>query len=76
MFTFIIQKILNKKWLVSCMLIGTLLLIAISCCNPMYTSAALQKMLTDELEDSMDETNEYPAVATVTGTLSNNRLAA
>jgi putative ABC transport system permease protein len=76
MFTFIIQKILNKKWLISCMLIGTLLLIAVACCNPMYTAAALQKMLTDELESQMEETNEYPAVATVSGTLSNSRLAA
>lgn len=74
MFRFVSQKILNKKWLISCLLVGVILFIAIACCNPMYTRAALQKTLTDELENQMIETNQYPAVTEVTGTLSENRL--
>ncbi len=74
MFRFITQKILNKKWLISCLLIGTFLLIAIACCNPMYTSAALQKMLTDQLEEQMTESNKYPSYVKVYGTLSDSRF--
>lgn len=74
MYRFIIQKLLNKKWLISCMLIGTILLIAIAACNPMYKSAALQKMLTDELASYLEKNNEYPAVAKVYGNISDTRL--
>ena len=73
MYKFIFQKIMNKKWLVSCMLIGTILLIAIACCNPMYKQAALQKMLTDELANYLETNNEYPVVTKVTGSLSDIR---
>lgn len=74
MLRFILQKIINKKWLISCLIIGAMLLVAIACCNPMYTSAALQKMLTDELETYMTDHNEYPAVAKVSGSLNFDRL--
>lgn len=74
MLRFIWQKILNKKWLISCLLAGAVLLVAIACCNPMYTHAALQKTLTDELEDVLVSTNRYPAVAVVSGTHSNSRF--
>lgn len=74
MLKFIWQKILNKKWLISCLLAGAVLLVAIACCNPMYTHAALQKTLTDALEDQLVSTNQYPAVAKVSGTHSNSRF--
>ncbi len=67
MFRFIWQKIMNKKWLVSCLFAGALLLIAIAACNPMYTHAALQKTLTDELEQSLIDNNRYPSMAIVSG---------
>ena len=75
MFRFIIQKIINKKWLIFCLLIGSMLLIAISCCNPMYTSAALQKMLTDELDSQMNKTGTYPAIARLSGTINKNHFS-
>lgn len=74
MFKFVFQKIMNKKWLISCLLAGAILLIAIAACNPMYTNAALQKTLTDELEEQMLETGQYPAIAHVNGTFSEARL--
>ena len=73
MYKFIFQKIMNKKWLVSCMLIGTIFLIAIACCNPMYKEAALQKMLTDELAQYLEDNNEYPVVVKINGSLNNLR---
>ncbi len=75
MFRFVWQKILNKKWLISCLLAGVVLLIAIACCNPMYTNAALQKTLTDQLEEQMVETNEYPAIAHIEGLFTDSKLA-
>lgn len=74
MLKFIIQKLANKKWLISCLLIGSMLLVAIACCNPMYTSAALQKMLTDELSNQMETTGKYPAVASIHSSLTKERL--
>ena len=56
---------LNKKWMVLSLLIGNILMIAISCCNPMYTQAVLQRMLTRSLSDSIDEGNRYPSVASI-----------
>ena len=60
MLQFIAQKLLNKKWLILCIVIGNILLVAIASCNPMYTKAALQKMLTTEMENYLVEKNLYP----------------
>ena len=49
MFRFIFQKLLNKKWLILSILIGNILLVGIACCSPMYSHAALQKMLTKRM---------------------------
>lgn len=74
MLRFIFQKLLNKKWLILCILIGNILLVGISCCNPMYTRAALQKMLTRNMDASLQESNRYPCMEIVTAKLSNKRL--
>lgn len=65
MLRFVLRKMLNKKWMVLSLLIGNILMIAISCCNPMYTQAVLQRMLTRSLSDSIDEGNRYPSVASI-----------
>lgn len=74
MLKFITQKLLNKKWLILCILIGNILLIGIACCNPMYTKAALQKMLTKEMNAYLEERNVYPGMTYVEAKLSNTRL--
>ncbi len=74
MLRFIIQKLLNKKWLILCILIGNILLIGIACCNPMYTKAALQKMLTKDMNASLEEKNIYPGTTYAEAKLSNKRL--
>ena len=51
MFTFIFQKMRNKKWMVFCLLIGNILLISIACCNSVYTRSVLQKMLISDFEN-------------------------
>lgn len=42
------------------LIIGNVLLIAIACSNPMYSEASLQRMLTDDLADYLEEKNIYP----------------
>ncbi len=75
MFRFILQKILNKKWLILCIVIGNILLVGISCCNPMYSQAALQKMLTKEMNSYLVKNNKNPGLLTLDAKLSNTMLA-
>ena len=69
MIHFIAQKLLNKKWLILCILIGNVLLVAIASCNPMYTKAALQKMLTTKMDNYIEEEGKYPGLLTVDAVL-------
>lgn len=74
MFRFITQKLLNKKWLILSIIIGNILLVGIACCNPMYSKAALQKMLTRAMGTYLEEKNAYPGLLTVDARLSNTLL--
>ncbi len=74
MLRFISQKLLNKRWLILCIVIGNILLVGIASCNPMYTKAALQKMLTTSLNQYYEESNQYPGTIHVEAKLSNKRL--
>ena len=49
MLTYVKNKLLNNKWMTICLLIGNILLISIAASSPMYSDAALQKMLQKEL---------------------------
>lgn len=60
MFRFLVQKLLHKKWMVICLLIGNILLVAIACSNPMYQNAALQKTLTSKFADYIQKESIYP----------------
>lgn len=69
MFRFMIQKLLHKKWMVICLLIGNILLIAIASSNPMYKNASLQRSLTRQFSDYTESTGDYPAVITMEAAL-------
>lgn len=62
MFRLMLRKIWNKKWMVICLLIGNILLVAVAAGTPMYTQAVLDRLLTRELSDYMDSNNSYPVV--------------
>lgn len=64
MIRFIKQKLIHKKWMVVCLLIGNILLAAISSSNPMYRDAALEKTLKSKYSDYIERTNAYPGVIT------------
>lgn len=75
MLQFIAQKLLNKKWLILCILIGNILLVAIASCNPMYTKAAKEKMLTSKMDNYLLDQNKYPGLVQVEAKLSPSLLA-
>ncbi len=58
MFRLMLQKLLHKKWMVLCLLIGNVLLIATATSYPMYKNASLKRMLDDELESYMKENTD------------------
>ena len=70
MLQFIAQKLLNKKWLILCILIGNILLVAIASCNPMYTKAAKEKMLTSKMDNYLLDQNKYPGLVQIEAKLS------
>ena len=58
----VIQRILHKKWMVVSLLIGNILLIAITVSHPMYQAASKRHMLTDGFTNYLEEKNSYPMV--------------
>ncbi|MBO4367336.1 MAG: FtsX-like permease family protein [Clostridia bacterium] len=67
MLQFVIRKLLHKRWMVCCLLIGNILLVSIACCNPMYTQAVLQRMLISKMDSYIVNNNKYPGTVTLTG---------
>ena len=65
MFRFVLQKMINKKWMVLALLIGNILLIAITGANAMYSSAVLQRALTQDLSDYLTKNNRSPGLIAV-----------
>ncbi len=68
MFSLMLHKLLHKKWMVFCLLIGNMLLIAVASSYPLYRVSSFQKMLTDEFEQYREEEQCWPAVFTIANT--------
>lgn len=62
---FVTQKMLNKKWMIICLIIGNILMVAVAACNPMYTDAIQKKALTLAMTNYILENNSYPGQLTV-----------
>ncbi len=73
MLTLIFQKLLHKKWMVLCLLIGDILLIAVAVSYPMYRNSSFQRMLTDEFAQYQESEGVWPAVWGVSHTRSMGR---
>lgn len=56
-----IQKLWHKKWMVLCLLLGSLLLTATVVSFPLYRSAAFDRMLQDEFRSYQAENGQWPA---------------
>ena len=73
MIRFIKQKLMHKKWMVVCLLIGNVLLSAIASSNPMYRDAALEKTLKSKYSNYIEETNKDPGVISFTSLLNSGK---
>lgn len=60
------QKLMSKKWMGMCMLLGSLLLIATVVSFPLYRTAAFDRMLQDEMEAWLTEYGSWPTMNTIT----------
>lgn len=65
MFTFILRKMLNNKWMIISLLIGNILLCSLVASIPLYSDAILQRMLIKQLEQQQEESNKYPGTMEV-----------
>lgn len=61
MFSLMLHKLMHKKWMVLCLLIGNILLISVAASYPMYRVSSFQKMLLDEFKTYQSEENCWPA---------------
>ena len=59
------QKMWHKKWMISCILLGIILLTATVVSFPLYRKAAYDRMLQDEFENALRDSGEWPAKLTM-----------
>ena len=69
MLRFVFQKLFNRKWMAVCLLIGNILLIAVTVSNPIYSDAILQRSFTRRLASVIEESHVYPATLTAKATI-------
>jgi len=61
MLRLVLRKMINNKWLILSLLIGSILAIAVVSSIPVYSNGMLQRMLVKEFEGLQETTNEHPA---------------
>lgn len=61
MVRFIWQKLIHKKWLNICTLLGIILLIGVASGSVLYQGAALNKLLQNKFDRYIGDNNAYPA---------------
>ena len=59
MIRFIKQKLIHKKWMVVCLLLGIVLLVATVVSFPMYRKAAYDRMLADEFTEYLETEGDW-----------------
>ncbi len=72
MIRMVLRKMWNNPWMMACLLIGSILAVAMVSSIPMYTDGVLQRMLTGELEDYQLDTGYYPGRYHVKGSFYSN----
>ena len=72
MLQIMLQKLLHKKWMVVCLLIGNILLVAVAASHPMYQAASLHRMLLDEFIVYLEENNEIATMMSIEGRIRKN----
>lgn len=62
MFRFLGHKLLNKKWLNACLLLGIVLLVAVASCNPMFKNGSLDMLISAKFDAAIEENHSYSSV--------------
>ncbi|MBR1752709.1 MAG: ABC transporter permease [Ruminococcus sp.] len=62
MFTLLLRKMRNTKWMVFCLLIGCVMACAMMATIPIYMNASLQRMLVKDLETFQNDYDIYPGM--------------
>ncbi len=62
MFTLLLRKMRNTKWMVLCLLIGFIMAAAMTSTIPIYMNASLQRMLVKDMEIFQNENEIYPGI--------------
>ncbi|MGN0393898.1 MAG: FtsX-like permease family protein [Coprococcus sp.] len=75
MFKFLGHKLLNKKWLNACLLLGIVLLVSVASCNPMFKNGALDMMLSSKFDEAIENNNKYSCVVGRTGSVATEDCA-
>lgn len=65
MITFIKQKLLYKKWLNVCLLVGIVMLVAVAACLPMYQSMSENQAFQNRMKEYIQDCGKYPAIVTL-----------
>lgn len=60
MLKFVLKKMLKNKWLVFCLLIGSILATSIISSIPMFSDGILQKVLIQDLNKQQEIMGTYP----------------
>ena len=68
-----LQKIWHKKWMVLCLLLGCILLVATVVSFPLYRHAAFDRMIQDEFDQYVDETGLWPCIDKMTVNVKQDR---
>ena len=69
MFIILVRKIINNKWMVLCLLIGSIITVAMVSSVPIYTNGVLQRMLTQDLESYQKTNGAFPGRYSIKGKL-------
>ena len=75
MFKFLSHKLLNKKWLNFCLLLGIVFLVAIVSCNPMFKNGAMDMAISAKFDSYIEDNNEYSAVIGRSGSCATDSYA-
>ncbi|MEC0267155.1 ABC transporter permease [Paenibacillus anseongense] len=62
LFIMILRKMINNKWLELSLLFGLVLSVALASSMPIYTSAILQRLLIQEMQQLQLGSNQYPGI--------------
>ncbi|UJF35586.1 ABC transporter permease [Paenibacillus hexagrammi] len=70
LFIMILRKMINNKWLELSLLFGLVLSVALASSMPIYTSAILQRLLIQEMQQLQLASNQYPGIYWLSASLS------